>query len=148
MWHEHVSWKDYCSINMVTKKLKIIFLLTLFPIYLHGIEEIITGFPRTDSFMRLGANYLSMSSEQFYWIFHLVFWVSLPALYFFFHKTKTAVFLFSLFGLFFIVETHHIIKAFYARSYYPGLLTGLIYPIIGIFYWKELVINWRNYGRR
>lgn len=132
---------------MVSQKLKNIFLFTLIPIYLHGIEEIVTGFPHTDSFMKLGGNYLNISSEQFYWVFHTVWWVSLPMLYMLFHKKQIALFLFSLFGMFFVIELHHIFKAFYLRSYYPGLLTTLIYPFIGIFYWKELVFNWRKYGR-
>lgn len=134
---------------MVTEKLKKIFLLTLIPVYLHGIEEVYTNFPRIDSFMQIGASYLQITSEQFYWFFHIPFWVSLPFLYILFNKKKIALFLFSLFGLFFLVELHHMVKAINAKGYYPGLLTSLVYPIIGIFYYKELMINLRkNYGKR
>lgn len=133
---------------MVTKKLKEIFLITLIPIYLHGIEEIFTGFAKTDYFMQIGASFLQISPHQFYWISHLLFWVSLPLLYLLFNKKKVAIYLFSLFSVFFVVELHHIIKAIFVNDYYPGLLTALIYPIIGVFYYKELIASWRkNYGR-
>src|SRR3989338_5691486 len=124
---------------MVSKKLQNIFIFSLVPIYLHGIEEILTGFQRIDSFMVSGGSYLNISTEQFYWIFHIAWWVSLPVLYLLFHKKRIALFLFSLFGLFFIFELHHIIKTVNVKSYYPGLLTALIYPFIGVIYWKELI---------
>lgn len=135
--------------NMVSRKLKNIFLITLVSIYIHGIEEILTGFPHVDSFMKIGSDYFNITPEQFYWMFHLSFWVLLPVLYIVFHRReKIALFLFSLFGFFFVVELHHIAKAFYSMSYYPGLITALVYPFIGVVYWKELTKNWRgNYER-
>ncbi len=114
---------------------------------MHGFEEIMTGFPNSDIFIINGGDYFNMSSESFYWIFHTLFWTSLPLLYLLFHKKPIAIWLFSLFGVFFIFELHHIIKAVYFSNYYPGLLTALIYPFIGIFYWKELIFNWRKYGK-
>lgn len=133
---------------MVSQKLKNIFLFTIITIYIHGVEEVITGFPHVDGFMGFGAAYFKISPEQFYWIAHVIFWVSLPLLYILFNKKHIALLLFSLFGLFFIIELHHIFKTAYFRSYYPGLLTALIYPFIGVLYWQELLKNWRkNYGR-
>ena len=135
---------------MVSRRLKNIFLTTLVLIYVHGIEEILTGFPHVDSFMKVGSDYLDLTPEQFYWMFHLSFWVLLPILYIVFHRRgKIALFSFSLFGFFFfVIELHHIIKALYSLSYYPGLITALVYPFIGVLYWKELIKNWRmNYGR-
>ncbi len=133
---------------MVSQRLKNIFLLTLIPIYIHGIEEVVTGFPHVDDFMKFGANYFRISPAQFYWDSHIIFWISLPLLYLLFQKKRIALLLFSLFGIFFIVELHHIYKAIYFKSYYPGLLTALIYPLIGVFYYQELLRNWRKkYGR-
>lgn len=133
---------------MVSKRLKNLFFVTLTFIYLHGVEEVTTNFPETDSFMKVGGKLLNTTSENFYWIFHFAWWILLPMSYLLFHKKKVALFLFSLFGLFFIVELHHIIKAFYFRSYYPGLITALIYPFIGVAYWKELTASWRKYGKK
>ena len=133
---------------MISKRLNNLFLITLIPIYLHGIEEILTGFSHIDSFMVIGSHFFNTSSEQFYWVSHIIFWLLLPVLYLFFYKTKVALFLFSLFGLFFIVELHHIYKAVLIKNYYPGLITSLAYPVIGFFYIKELIKIWRkNYGR-
>jgi len=47
-------------------------------------------------------------------------------------------------GLVFIFELHHLIKAVISLSYYPGMITGLLFPIIGFFYWKELIKNWKH----
>lgn len=133
---------------MVSKRLKRIFLITLFLIYVHGIEEILTGFSNVDSFMVFGAGVFNTSSELFYWVTHSILWVLLPILYVLINKKIFARILFSLFGIIFIVELHHIYKALEWKSYYPGLITSLMYPIIGIFYYTELIKDWRKiYGR-
>lgn len=51
---------------MISKKLHNIFLISLLLIYAHGLEETITGFQYSDSFMIFGANYFNISPETFY----------------------------------------------------------------------------------
>ncbi|MDP3941342.1 MAG: HXXEE domain-containing protein [bacterium] len=133
---------------MVSKSLKKIFLFTLLLIYLHGIEEVMGGFPQIDSFMQLGGSYFKITPEQFYWVSHILWWVLIPIMYIFFQKKKFAIFLFSFFGLFFFVELHHIVRAILLRGYYPGVLTAIAYSVIGVVYWRELINDWKkNYVR-
>lgn len=134
-------------INMVSKKLKSITFVALGVIYLHGVEEILMGFYQNDSTMKLFGHYFNLSANEFYWISHLIWWITLPILFLLVVK-KQLFWLMVLFGIVFIVEIHHLIKAAQAMTYYPGMLTAIFYPIIGFFYWRELIINLRkNYGR-
>ena len=129
---------------MISKRLKNIFLLSLLLIYSHGVEEIIGGFQHFDSFMVFGAKYFGTTPEVFYWISHLVFWILLPTLFLLFRNRRIGLVLISMFGLIFFIEIHHIIKGITANRYYPGMTTALFYPVIGFFFWKELIKNWRT----
>jgi len=40
-----------------------------------------------------------------------------------------------------VFELWHIYKAVSVGGYYPGLYTGLLLPIVGYFYWRELIVN-------
>jgi len=129
---------------MISKRLKHIFLISLLLIYAHGIEEIIGGFQYFDSFMVLGANYFGTTPEIFYWVFHIIFWLSLLILFMLFHKRKVGLILMTIFGVIFIIELHHPIKAILARQYYPGMITALFYPIVGVFFWKQIFTDWKK----
>lgn len=128
---------------MISDKLKHIFLLSLALIYAHGLEEIIGGFQYFDSFMVAGARYFGTNPEFFYWMSHLIFWISLPTLFLIFRNKKLGLLLISIFGIIYFVELHHITKGFIARSYYPGMITALFYPIIGLFFWRQLIRDWK-----
>lgn len=129
---------------MISNKLERIFLISLFLIYIHGVEEIIGGFQHFDSFMIFGAKYFSTTPEMFYWISHLIWWFSVPLIFIVFKKYRFILLIMAIYGTVFIIEFHHVIKAFIAKSYYPGTITALFYPLIGFFYWKELLKNWRS----
>lgn len=133
---------------MTSKRLENLFLISLLLIYAHGLEENLTGFPYIDSFMVIGAQYFGTTPEIFYWASHFIWWLSVPLLFLLFRKTRILLFLLTLFSLVFVTEIHHTIKAILAKSYYPGLITALFYPIMGYFFWDELIKNWRKkYGR-
>src|SRR3989344_802104 len=128
---------------MISDKLKHIFLLSLLLIYAHGVEEIINGFQYSDSFIVYGANLSNTTPEIFYWVSHLIWWFSLPILYLLFNKSRLGLFLMTLYGFVFFVELHHPIKGLIASRYYPGMITAMLYPIFGIFYWKLIIIDWK-----
>ncbi len=128
---------------MISHQLKRIFLSSLVLIYAHGLEEIIGGFQHFDSFMIFGAKYLGTTPETFYWISHLIWWISLPVLFFLFNKSRLGLALMSLYGLVFIVELHHPIKGFLVGRYYPGMITALLYPVFGFFYWRQIINDWK-----
>lgn len=128
---------------MISNKLKRIFLISLILIYAHGIEEIIGGFQYFDSFIVYGANLFNTTPEIFYWVSHLVWWVSLPILFLLFHKNRLGLLLMALYGLVFFIELHHPIKGLLIGSYYPGMVTALFYPVVGFFYWKQIIRDWK-----
>ena len=127
---------------MVSKRLTFLFITALGLIYLHGLEEVLTGFPHVDPFMKFGANFFNTSSEGFYWISHIfLWWLPIPLIFLIFRKTTLILLLLALFGIVFFFEIHHLIKAFVAQSYYPGMITAFFYPILGVFFYKELLKN-------
>ncbi|HEY4526823.1 MAG TPA: HXXEE domain-containing protein [Candidatus Paceibacterota bacterium] len=129
---------------MITQRLKTIFLISLLIIYIHGFEEIIGGFQHVDTFMMFGANLFSISTEIFYWSSHLIWWLAIPLLYLIFKNKPKILLLLGLYGLVFVVELHHVVKAVQLGSYYPGAITALFYPIIGFFFWREWLLNFKN----
>lgn len=51
-------------------------------------------------------------------------------------------------GLSFVLELHHLVKAVWIyKSYYSGLYTSILYVAFGFFYWKELFNNYRGARR-
>lgn len=128
---------------MISDKLKHIFLLSLILIYVHGVEEIINGFQYSDSFMVYGANLFNTTPEIFYWVSHLVWWISLPTLFLLFNKNRLGLLLMTLYGFVFFIELHHPIKGLLSGRYYPGMITALLYPVFGIFYWKQIIRDWK-----
>ncbi|HBQ51305.1 TPA: hypothetical protein DD690_04990 [Candidatus Daviesbacteria bacterium] len=129
---------------MASNKLNSLFLISLLLIYLHGFEEIIGGFPSSDSFIIYGGRYFGTTPENFYWIFHTIYWLLLPILFILFHIKRIGLFLMTLFSFVFIFESHHILKAIIINDYYPGVITAIFYPIIGFFFLRQLIKDWKN----
>jgi len=129
---------------MISKRLNTIFFLSLGLMYAHGFEEVLTGFQHTDSFVIFGANLFNTTPESVYWVFHILWWSSVPILFFVFRKKSFVFPLLALFGIVFLVETHHLIKAVLVKSYYPGMITAFFYPIAGFFFYRELIRKWRG----
>lgn len=128
---------------MISKRLKYIIFIALVLIYTHGLEEIFTGFYLNDSTMKFLGDYFNITGESFYWISHAIWWIVLPLLAYVVVVKGKMLWLLVLFGLVFFIELHHFAKAIFARSYYPGMLTAILYPIIGIIYWRELFKNYK-----
>lgn len=130
---------------MISNKLKFILFLTLGLIYLHGLEEIITGFSFDDPWMVYFGNLVETKTEVFYWTFHIMWWILVPVgIILLIGSKKWMYSLLALFGIVYFTELHHVIKAIIAGHYYAGMITASLYPILGIFYWKELLNNWRK----
>ena len=121
-------------------KLKSILFLSLMLIYLHGMEEVLTGFQHNDSiFVQVGDLFLS-KIQTAYWTSHVLLWIFLPLALLLLIGGKFGIkSVLSIFGLIYFFELHHIIKAIYAMEYYPGMVTALLFPSLGILFWKELL---------
>ncbi|MCH8987069.1 HXXEE domain-containing protein [Patescibacteria group bacterium] len=46
-------------------------------------------------------------------------------------------------GVVLIFELWHIVGALRTMSYYPGMITAFLFPILGFFFWKELLYHKR-----
>ena len=124
---------------MISKHLNFLFITGLVLMYLHGLEEVLTGFQYTDSFMKFGGDIFNISAVNFYWTSHLLWWIAIPIIFVIFRKKPIILPLLALFGTVFFIEIHHLVKAFLAQSYYPGMITAFFYPIFGIYFYKELM---------
>lgn len=131
---------------MISKKLNLLLLLSI-PIYFfHGMEEYFNGFYQTDSVSRFFFQpFQSMNSLQAtFLLFQIMILVILIISFLLLQGKKYVLYMVTIFGLFFIFEFHHLYKAITQTEYYPGLITALIIYILGFFYWKELIKNWRK----
>ena len=119
------------------KKLKFLLLVVIILFYLHGIEEILTNFYLTDPLNRYFANKFQIDLRIPYYSFNIALWVILPFCYFLFSNKNWIKGLLGIIGVVMIFEFDHLIRAVMAWSYYPGLYTSLLFPVLSIFYWKE-----------
>ncbi len=56
---------------------------------------------------------------------------------------KGQIVLMTVLGFIYFYELNHLFHAILQGNYYPGLITSLPLPIIGFFFWKELIRNFR-----
>ncbi|NQV91247.1 hypothetical protein HQ489_02125 [Candidatus Woesearchaeota archaeon] len=133
---------------MISDKLKKITLISLVMIYAHGLEEIIFGFWKVNSVLSGFYNQFSSIPQAAYYASHIPWWLFLVPLFLLVLGGKWTLRVMALFGLVFIIEIHHILGGLTPLSYYPGLITAIFYPIVGFFYWKEWIKNFRDQNGR
>ena len=130
---------------MISNKLQNIFLLSI-PLFIaHGLEEYFTGFYKVDSiFFFIFQSFETMSVFQAtFLLFQIMLWALLIIAYLMLSR-KFVIGLLTILGIFFVLELHHLTDALIRLEYYPGMITGILFPIIGFFYWKELIKNWKQ----
>ncbi|MSU25947.1 MAG: hypothetical protein EXS44_01645 [Candidatus Levybacteria bacterium] len=114
-------------------------------VYLNGLEEILSGFQFDDPWMVWFGNLFETKTEVFYWTFHIMWWILVPVAVFLLIGGRKMVYtLLALFGLVYFTEIHHTLKGLLSDGYYPGMVTSVIYPILGIFYWRQLSKDWKR----
>jgi|SRR3989338_5857871 len=130
---------------MISRKLKIIFGLSIPLFILHGIEEFRTGFySNNELYQFVFGPFLGMSWHQvMFATFQVMFWLLLVVSFLLVASERWRFRMMVVLGLVYIVELHHIWKAVISWSYYPGLITALAFPVIGFFFWRELIKSWR-----
>jgi len=130
---------------MISNKLQNIFLLSI-PLFIaHGLEEYFTGFYKVDSiFLFIFQSFETMSVFQAtFLLFQIMLWALLIIAYLMLSR-RFVIGLLTILGVFFVLELHHLIDALIRLEYYPGMITGILFPVIGFFYWKELIKNWKQ----
>lgn len=134
---------------IVSLKLQQIFLLSI-PVFIaHGIEEYITEFYNIDNFSRFVFSYTeTMSPLQASFItFQIMIWLLLILGAIFITRPKWLLYIMIIPGLMYIFEIHHLVKALMLLNYYPGLVTSILFPFIGFFYWKQLIRDLKKYAK-
>ncbi len=129
---------------MISTKLKNILILTMLLVAAHAIEENIAGFYAKDLFIQYPSVYFNSIPQTFYWTSHIMWWLMILIGFFLILGGKWTLRILTLFGSVYFFELHHVIKGILAGQYYPGMLTGAIYPFVGFFYWKELIKNFKG----
>lgn len=131
---------------MITEKLQSLFLLATLLWIAHGIEELATGMYRVDShvhFMFWFVHPLTPIHAAFL-IFQIMLWLLLVISYVLLQGPRWQLRLMYIPGLVLIYEFHHFYNAIEVGGYYPGLITALLFPIVGFFFWKELLKTFRS----
>jgi hypothetical protein len=128
--------------DMVTRKFMQIFIWATGWIVAHWLEEILTWFAHVDmSYLWLFRPLLEMNIQDalfilyqiLIWSILLIWWI------FLFWKAKLKLFLLYILWVILFLELHHVVEAIIRWEYYPWMLTALLLPIIGYYYWKNLL---------
>ena len=131
---------------MISQRLKNIFALSILVFIAHGLEEIIMGFPVIDSQVDFMFGKLAAlpTMQALFIFFQIMLWFVLIISYLLLKGEKWRLWMMFIPGIAFIYEFYHFYKAFDVGGYYPGLVTAFVFPIIGYFYWKELLKNYKQ----
>lgn len=125
---------------MITKKLKIIFGLSI-PLFItHGVEEFVTGFQITDVLDQrmFGIFFGNLTGHDIMFItFQIMLWLLLVIAFLLLLGEKWQFRVLAIVGAVYVYELHHVIKAVQIWSYYPGLITALAFPLVAVIFWKE-----------
>ena len=131
---------------MISKKLKLLFLLSI-PLFItHGLEEYFTGFFNIDPIFKFVFQYFENMTvfQATFLLFQIMLWLFLITFFFLILGGKWPLRLMVILGVVLIFELHHIIRTIVEWSYYPGTITALLFPILAFFFWKELINNFKE----
>lgn len=129
---------------MTTSRLKNIFLIAIPFFIAHEIEEWLTNFWDTDALTKFVSQYFQTISQATFVGWNAAFILSLIAIFLVLKGGKSTLFVMWALGFIFIFELNHAIKALASFSYYSGAITSIPLLIIGFFFWKELIKQWRK----
>jgi len=131
---------------MVSNKLRNIFLISIPLFILHGIEELLTKFYDIYPLLNFKwtENIFQSIPQATFFFFQIMWWLLLIVAYILLKKDRGTIYLMTFVGLIYIYEITHILSAVVTQGYTPGFTTGLVFPFIAFFYWKELLNNWRS----
>lgn len=129
-----------------SEKLNNLFVVATGLLVLHGAEEYLTGFFEVDPiFLFLFSPFEAMAVFQStFLLFQICLLLAFIAFHMLLRGGKAMLTVFGVIGFFLFFEAHHIFEAVIVGSYYPGLITALLMPIAGFFFWKELIRSWKR----
>lgn len=125
---------------MVMSRLKAIFALSI-PLFIaHALEEYITKFYERDAWDEFFPARFVASPEQASIVFLLVQVVLVCLLFgilFVRMNERMRWWLFAGVGLLYVYELIHVVRALLAGTYYPGLITAVLFVPIALVFWRE-----------
>ncbi len=132
--------------SMISSRLKTIFAVSIPVFIMHGIEEFKMHFYDIDS--HSGAIFGTLSSLSnhgaTFVTFQIMLWLLLIVSLLLLVGGRWQFYTFSIIGLVYVYELHHVIKAISVGGYYPGLYTSLAFPVIGFLFWREWLNVYKN----
>lgn len=129
---------------MLSKRFQVVLILSLLLNYLHGAECIVTKFYELQPNFYFFTKYFQSNHESVYFVFHGAFWVFILLAFFLLKGGKWTFIPLVLYGVVFFTEFHHFVRGAMLMQYYPGMITSLFFPILGVFYWKEVLLLWKK----
>lgn len=132
--------------EVISSKLKQLFLLAIVLSIAHGIEELATGFYNTDRSFLLTVGKVGGNLAVAFVIYWLILWGLFWLAYMLVVRGKWIRILSGIVGVVMLLELQHLYEVVATGKYYPGAYTAILFPIIGFFFWKELIKNWSKYG--
>jgi|SRR3989338_1005830 len=132
---------------MITSKLRTIFIISIPFFIAHGLEELFNSFYNIDWSVEVifGFSNEMPVPQATFWVFQIMMWLALIVIAFLISGEKWRLRIMFIPGIIFIVELHHIWKALETWNYYPGVITAIPLTILGFFFWRELLKNWKNH---
>ena len=121
-----------------------IFLLSIVLFIVHGIEELATGFYNVDWSFLLVFGKLGGNLSVIFIIYQLILYILLWLAYTLVARGKWVRVLSSIVGSVMLLELQHLYEVVVTGKYYPGAYTAVLFPIVGFFFWKELVNNYKK----
>jgi len=131
---------------MITNRLKSIFALSILLFVIHGLEEIFTGFYNIDSHVAFMFGKLATlpTMQALFILFQIMLWLVLIVSYLLLLGPKWQLRLMFIPGIIFFYELHHLYKVIDVGGYYPGIITAIALYIVGFFFLKELLNNFKK----
>ena len=126
---------------MLSKRIHNLFLISVVIFIAHGLEEYFTGFYDVDNIFKFVFQVFEIMSvpQATFLSFQIMLWILLIISYLLIFKKDWILVLLTIPAVVFIFEIHHLVKSVISWEYYPGSIMAIFFPIIGFFYWKELI---------
>jgi hypothetical protein len=125
-------------------QLKTTFAVSIPIFILHGLEEYFTGFYKVDASYQYLLKLVDINNSPPVFLIYQVMLCCLLIIIYFISEKAWAKWLMVLVGVIFIAEAQHLMITFTSGAYYPGTFSSVALLIIGFFFWKQLIINFKR----
>lgn len=107
----------------------------------HSIEEFYFGLIKVDPFLVPISQYFGLTNDTIYFIMQLILFIFLAITLFLIILGKNIKYEALIVGGILIFEFSHVYQAVISKSYYPGLVSGIVLFVLGIGYWYKVFKN-------